>query len=383
MNNRQRFFNLLDNKELDRTPFFPDITTWYEYTRKNFGEEEIFGPGVFIPDGIDFHKRESRLKGKFSDMTFLDYYRYYDWGLPVHIYDWYETTYSGGIEKTIKKESCSKVITYKTPKGTIEQRLALANDGSWAAQDHFVKEISDLEIIKYIYQHRNIIPRFEQVEDFHKATAGFGVCDLVIWRSPFGKLVHEFMGFENVVYALFDHEETILDFLSFLEYYDLEIIRLAAESPARLVIISDHADENLISPLQYKQYCIPFYQKACKILHSKGKYISTHLDGNFKSYFPFIKEGNFDLLDGCTPAPMFSYQVEELAQIVDNDLHSYCGVPSTLFTQDISTEELVQFGERIVQAFNKRVIVNIGDILPSIGNIKQVIEVGKAVMTYK
>lgn len=383
MNNRQCFFSLLDNKKMDRTLFFPDITTWYEYTRKSFGEEETFGPGVFIPDGIDFHKRESRLKGKLAKMTFLDYYRYFDWGLPVHIYDWYQTSYSGGIEKTVNKDSRSKVITYKTPKGTIEQRLDLANDGSWAPSDHFVKKISDLEIIKYIYQHRHITPMFQQIEDFHKATAGFGVCDLVIWRSPFGKLVHEFMGFEKVVYSLYDHEKIILDFLSFLEYYDLEIIRLAAESPASLIIISDHADENLISPLQYKEYCIPFYQKACKILHSNGKYVSTHLDGNFKSYFLFIKEANFDLLDGCTPAPMFNYQVEELAKIVDKDLHSYCGVPSTLFTQDLDTEDLIEFGIRIVQAFNKKVIVNVGDILPPIGNIKQVIEVGKAVMDYK
>lgn len=383
MNNRERFFNLLDNKKIDRVPFFPDITTWYEYTRKDFGEEETFGPGVFIPDGIDFHKRESRLDGELAKMTFLDFYSHFDWGLPIHIYDWYKTEYTGGIERTVQKKGRSKIVTYKTPKGTIEQKLDLANDGSWAPRDHFVKKIKDLEVIKYIYEHRVITPLFEQIEEFHKATEGFGVCDLVIWRSPFGKLVHEYMGFEEVVYALCDNEEIILDFLDFLEYHDLQIIRLAAKSPAKLVIISDHADENLISPIQYREYCIPFYQKSCEILHNNGKYVSTHLDGNFKSYFPFIKDAHFDLLDGCTPAPMFNYEVEELADIVDNDLHSYCGIPSTMFTQNLDTEELVQFGLRIVQAFNKRVIVNVGDVLPPTGDIRQVIEVGRAVMNYK
>ena len=94
---------------------------------------------------------------------------------------------------------------------------------------------------------------------------------------------------------------------------DLELIRMAAEAPGPIVIISDHADENLISPAWYREYCIPYYNKACAILHAAGKKVSTHLDGNFKGYFPFITETGFDLLDGCTPAPMFNFEPEELA----------------------------------------------------------------------
>jgi len=83
MNNRNRFFNLLNNKKIDRVPFFPDITTWYEYTRKKSGEKETFGPGVYIPNNINFHQRESCLSKQFAKMTFLDYYREFDWGLKM------------------------------------------------------------------------------------------------------------------------------------------------------------------------------------------------------------------------------------------------------------------------------------------------------------
>ncbi|MGE5583643.1 MAG: uroporphyrinogen decarboxylase family protein [Bacillota bacterium] len=379
MNHRERFFNLLQNKEIDRVPFFPDITTWYECTRKDAGAEEIFGPGVYIPDHIDFHQRKSRLAGKMGRMTFLDFYREFDWGLPVHMYQWFEETYDETVQQSVTREGNAKITTVTTPKGTVQSKSLLAADGSWAPKEFFIKEINDIEIIKYLYEHRKITPRFEVVEEFLQETEGFGVCDLVLWRSPFGKLLHDLMGFENLVYALYDHERTISEFLEFLDYHFMKIIELATKAPAKLAIISDHADENLISPKFYKDYCIPYYQKVTAVLHDKGKFVSTHLDGNFKGFFPIIHEAGFDLLDGCTPAPMFNYEVEELATISGDSLHCYCGVPATMFTQRLPTEEIVDFGIRIAGAFRNRVIVNIGDILPPEGDIQQVIELGKAI----
>ena len=383
MNNRERFFKILNNENVDRTPFFPDITTWYENTRKTIGDKEIFGPGVYIPDNIDFHNRKSNLKGKLAGYTFLDFYKEFDWGLPVHIYDWYEEEYINNVQKIIKREGRKKHVKFCTPIGDVSRTLTMGAEGSWVPTEFFIKDKKDFEVLKYVFDNRKIIPNFEKITTFLNETKGFGVCDLVIWRSPFGKLVHEFMGFTDVVYGLHDErKELILDFLEFMEEKDLEVIKLATKAPAKIVIISDHADETLISPRQYKEYCIPYYQKACKILHKNNMYVSTHLDGNFKSYFPILKDTHFNLLDGCTPAPMFNYEVEELAEVVDDNLHTYCGIPSTLFTQDLPDDRLINFGLRIAKAFDRKVIVNVGDILPPRGNIHQVIKAGKAVMKY-
>ncbi|GAI52811.1 unnamed protein product, partial [marine sediment metagenome] len=112
-------------------------------------------------------------------------------------------------------------------------------------------------------------------------------------------------------------------------------------------------------------------------LHDKGKIVSTHLDGNFKGFFPYLMDTGFDLLDGCTPAPMFNYEPEELALACKGRIYVYCGIPSTLFTQHLDDSKIVEFGARIAQAFKNRVILNVGDILPPGGNIKQVIKLGE------
>lgn len=80
---------------------------------------------------------------------------------------------------------------------------------------------------------------------------------------------------------------------------------------------------------------------------------------------------------------MFNYEPEELAAAAGDRLHCYCGVPATMFTQGLPTKEIVDFGLRIAEAFQRRVLVNIGDILPPEGDINQVIELGKAIMALR
>ena len=376
MTNRQLFFRVLEGKPIDRAPFFPDITTWYQASRLGVGAEQHFLPGEYIPDGIDLHQKESQLKGRFSRMSFLDYYREFGWGLPVHSRKWFEEHYSGGVEKQVCTQGKNRTITWRTPRGDLRRTYKLDAEGSWSEIGHMVKDLSDLDIVRYMVEHTKYVPKFDGLERFLKQTEGFGVTDIPVFRSPFGKLIHEYLGFEAVAYALYDHEPVVLDFLAFQEEYDLRFVELAVGAPGKIIIISDHADENLISPPWYRRFCIPFYQKACDIIHRAGKYVSTHLDGNFKGYLPFIGEIGFDLLDGCTPAPMFNFEVEELAAALPEKMHCYCGVPASLFTINFPPEQIAAFGERIVNAFEGRVITNVGDILPPTGDIAKVIALG-------
>ncbi|MBN1835810.1 MAG: hypothetical protein JW820_08160 [Spirochaetales bacterium] len=394
MTHRQRFFRILKGESVDRAPFFPDITTWYQASRLGVGTEQPYFPGQYIPDDSPLHRQPSWLAGRYSGWSFLDFYRELDWGLPVHMYDWYEERYHGGVEKRVETQGqpgSHRTITWRTPKGELVRTYKLDAEGTWSEYGHMVRELADLGIVRSIVENTEVVPRFDRVERFLAETEGFGVCDIVVFRSPFGKLVHEYMGFEGVTYALHDHEAAVLEFMAFQEQFDLAFLELACRSPGSIVILSDHADENLISPPWYRRYCVPYYRKACELIHRAGKYASTHLDGNFRGFLPFIGETGFDLLDGCTPAPMFNYEVEELAAALaaaerpeppvggSNPMRSYCGVPASLFTTGVPPEEIAAFGERIVRAFAGRVIVNVGDILPPTGDIERVVALGKRV----
>ena len=375
---RQSFFNLFNQSQQDSfMPFFPDITCWYMARRVEPGGPQPFGPGQYIPDSADIHRLNHDMPGQYEKMTFREIYEHHDWGCPVHIYDWCEFVWDEPVRRESIVDSKSRTTVLHTPKGSLTKVELMAEDGSYTPHEHFVKQLADLEILKLALDHQQCVPRYDKVQAVLDELGQQGVGDLPVMRCPFGKLIQEYMGFEAVIFALYDDPRAISEFMAFQEEKDLEVVRLAADSPARVVIISDHADENLIAPPYYEEYCIPFYNKACEILHSQGKIVSTHLDGNFKGHFPLLGQTGFDLLDGCTPAPMNNYEVEELAEALPTDVITYLGVPATLFCQGLPDEEIVSWADRIYDALAGRVILNVGDILPPNGDLEQVIRLGE------
>ena len=381
-NQRQTFFELFEKSPKQfgpRMPFFPDITDWYMAHRVAPGGPQPFGPGQFIPDSAEIHQGNNNMPELYRDMTLLDIYKHHGWGFPVHIYDWREFIYHEPVRQEKIVEEGRRITRLHTPKGTLERVDLLAEDGSYTPHVHYVKELKDLEVLQLALEHQEIVPRYDIVQSVLDEMDGQGVGDVTFMRCPFGKLIQEYMGFQSVVFALYDEPQLIMDFMAFQEEFDLKEIELAANSPAKVVIISDHADENLIAPPHYEEYCIPFYNKACDILHEAGKIVSTHLDGNFKGHFPALKKFGFDLLDGTTPAPMNNWEVEELAEAMPENQRAYVGVPATLFCQSLPAEEIVEFGERIFDSFKGRGLLNVGDILPPNGDIAQVVALGERI----
>lgn len=360
-------------------PFVPDITDWFVGNHAPKGEPRKYRPGALVSDSEPIREYQGTIPDKYKDYTLLDFYREYDWGFHAHIYDWFDTEYTGGVESITEIDGNEKRTYLRTPKGELVQVHKLAADGTWCPREHYVKELKDLEILQIVLENSKYIPKFEYIQSIMDEIGDLGQVDFTVYRSPFGKLVHIYMGLEKVVYALMDAPELIHDFLKLQEEKDMEVVRLAVKGPQKCIMISDHADENLISPDWYEEYCIPFYQKAGKILHEAGKYISTHLDGNFKGHFHLLDKTGFDILDGCTPAPMFNYGVEELAAAMPEGMVAFRGVPSTLFCQKLPTEKILAFSDRIMEALKGRAIINVGDILPPNGNIEQVIALGNYV----
>lgn len=314
MNHRDHFFSVLEGKKPSKMPFVPDITDWYIGNKTAKGKERKYWAGKFIPDKDLIHNEAGNLPEKYRHFTLLDFYRTFDWGFHVHIYNWFDAEYADGVELVIKKDNDVKETCLHTPKGDLMRREKLAEDGTWCIKEHYIKNLKDLDIMSIVIQATQYSPCNQKINSILKQVEKQGQVDLVIPRSPFGKLVQEYMGFEKVVYALCDSKQYIEDFLKLQEEKDIELIKLACDAPVRLILISDHADENLISPRLYEEFCLPFYKTATDILHNSYKHVSTHLDGNIKGHFPLLPKTGFDLLDGCTPAPMFNYEVEELAE---------------------------------------------------------------------
>lgn len=335
-----------------------------------------FCPGEYIPDTDNIKKITGNMPEKYQKKSLMDFYREYDWGVHFHIYNWYDITYENGITVNTVLSGKEKTITYNTLKGNLSRKYRLAADGSYCPREYLVKCAEDFDVLFEVIRSQRFVLKEDNVKQVLAAVGDRGQADLAVARSPFGKLVHEYLGFEETVYFMVENMELFERYFELQQAKDMELLQLACQSSARLVIISDHADENLISPVWYEKYCIPFYQRACELLHSYNKIVSTHLDGNIKGLLPILKNSGFDVLDGCTPAPMFNYEPEELAAALSEDMTAFVGVPASMFVEGYSQQDINDYAKRLVSAFNGKFILNVGDILSENGDIEKVIELG-------
>lgn len=383
MTNRECFFAIANGKKPDRAYFAPDITDWYLGNHRGEGEPLKYGPGVMIPDDDSIrYEHQEHLPEEFQNLSLMDFHRRYEWGMHCHIRDWYDTYYTNGVSQSTVIEGDKMRMTYSCPKGSLWRDYRLAADGSWASVNYWLKSTEDIPLLIELIQGTHYVLRDDNIRRVLSQLGEMGQADIVVNRSPFGKILHEFLGFAETVFTLEDEPEMIEALMEALTQNDMELIHLAAQSSCSVVLICDHADATLFSPAMYREYCIPFYKQVRDIMDKEGKYVSTHVDGNLKTLLPLLKDSGFHLLDGCTPAPMFDYQVEELADAINGSMTAFVGIPSSLFCDNTPVEELCKIADRILRAFHGKVIVNVGDILPAVGDMRKVIAVGEYIKNH-
>ena len=163
MTPREHFFRVLKGEPVDRAPFFPDITTWYQASRLGVGAEQPYFPGQFIPEDSPLHALPSRSSGRggprgarLAELSFVDLYREFGWGLPAHMYDWFEERYTGGVEKLVTTEGRHRTVTWRTPRGDLVRTYKLDAEGSWSEYGHLVKDLAQLDIVRRIVENTTL-----------------------------------------------------------------------------------------------------------------------------------------------------------------------------------------------------------------------------------
>jgi len=378
---RERFFSRLENRDHEAALFAPDLSSWYQAHRidVSHGRAQQYGPGELIGDDDPMHALSGTMPAKYRHLTHLGLHRALGVPLPVHNYHWLSISYES-VEHEYESRGVLSIERWRTPHGELVRRRRLAvDDGSWAIVEHPVKGVSDFAAVADVYASRRLDARPEQVERLAAEISDAGFQDIVLNRSPLGALVHDWIGMEGFVYLLFDSRRELARLIEEIEPAFLEGVRLAAEMPVHLVILCDNLDENLIAPPVFEEFGLPYYRKVADILHAGDKYFSCHMDGNIKRLLPLFRESGLDIYDGCTPAPMNNYTLEDLRAGLGDRMHAFCGVPSTFFVQGLPDEVILDCARRIIDTFGESVILNVGDILPINGDIEQVARVADMV----
>jgi hypothetical protein len=152
-----------------------------------------------------------------------------------------------------------------------------------------------------------------------------------------------------------DHPDLVEDLYGAISKSREALHRIAADSPADLIMCGDNVDGLLVDPRLFKSYFMPEYEKQAQLLHPKGKLMLVHMDGSLNNIKDLIAKTPIDVVEAFHPPPMGDLSVGE-ALSCWKDKAIWVGFPAAIYA--LGAGEVIRYtiellkeaipGERLV-----------------------------------
>jgi hypothetical protein len=363
VNKLERFFAVFDGKKIDRLPYAADIFWWY-----------------------DEHSKSGTLPEEYKNMKLADVAR--ATGILAQLDAGFCRKKRGNVERTEKSEvtydnegrMVKKILRFvdRTPVGKLESTYVnlynphMKGPSSSLAREFPVKNVEDMRVMKYIFDHTTVEPAFERYVSAQKSLGGDGIALALIPHSPVNRILLDIMGQLRGLVALYRHRQEVEDLMRSIERVQDEIYKLAEKSPARIFEFGEHVHSDFNDPNIFRKYQIPYFRKRIEQLHGKNKICYCHWDGYFRSLLPLIKDTGFDAIEAITPKPAGDVTMAELREAVEGtDIILWGGIPASIFQEPYSEQYFEKYVIDMLKTMapGDRFIVALGDNLGPTGSI--------------
>ncbi|NOZ57930.1 MAG: hypothetical protein GXO73_14215 [Calditrichaeota bacterium] len=381
---RERILRTFRKDPIDRVVWQPRLYYWF------YGNRLRNRPpaGVHNPERVEaFYRVIEPYEGghvpeQYRNLTLLELYRalhasprYPQETLGVDIF---EVKIDESRVKVHQHTEGDRTVTvYETPRGQIRQ---VAVHGY--PHEHFIKGPDDIPVMIDVLEHSTFVFDEHNYRIADEAFGDLGVINTYYPRAPFQRLVVDYMGFENLVYALADYPDKIADLLKAIEAWDDQMYEVLLASPVPILNFGDNIDAYVDPPPYFERYLVPYYQKRIAQIHAAGKFCHIHMDGALKPLLPYLGTVGFDAIEAATPLPQGDVTLEELKEAL-GDTILMDGIPALLFLPSTPEDELLAFAEKVLDMFAPRLILGISDELPPGGEIERVRKIADLVESYE
>lgn len=338
MTSRERILKTLKGEKVDKVPFCPMLSYWWENQ-----EDEITNRGEleFLESiGADpLFRGHYPIYGKVAEDMLL---------CKRHIEDCTISTEVNGNRR---------VLTYHTSKGDLKFGYRYVEQGkTWFLVDHPVKSEEDFGILKYIMDSTHLEADYERFEREAEKLGERGLLMPLICpetKTSFQALLESWVGTEELVYALADYPEIVQETLQSMYRVSKEAAEIAANSTCEFFISWEDTSTTNISPQYYRDYILPEINMWCEILHKKGKRYVQHACGKLNSLLPDIAGSKIDVLESVTPAPTGDIIMDDVNKILPERIAVIGGIePVELLST--SVEETVNKAQELLNIMENR-----------------------------
>ena len=295
-----------------------------------------------------------------------------------------------GVDREVKHERGATTVTYHTPVGSVSYKTQYTEDMKQAGisqtwiSEHVIKRPEDYAVVGYIFKNIKVHPAYESFSQHQTEVGDKGL--VVAWASPSASPMHYILKhfFESTTFylELYDHPKELRQLCEDMEPYFEQTCEVHAQSPAEVIHFGSNYDDMITYPPFFKDHMMPTLQRFSDLLHSHGKLLLSHCDGENKGLVDLIRESGIDIAEAICPQPMTKMAVGEVRRAFRGKVTILGGIPSVaLLESSMSDEEFEAYMKNLFQeiAPGDRFILGISDTTPPDAKFERLLRITEMV----
>ncbi|NVM17377.1 MAG: hypothetical protein HWN80_06640 [Candidatus Lokiarchaeota archaeon] len=263
------------------------------------------------------------------------------------------------------------ITIHKTPHGNLKQIESIGGGLGGHRTEYPIKTLDDIKVMQYILKNTKIYFSRKNFELADKQFEHTCVTSTYLSKSPYQKLITEYMGFTRTILFLKRYPSQMENLMMFLEDWDDQMYSEISNSPLQIVNFGENLDSNLSPPHYFEKYLIPYYEKRVKQLHRAGKYCHIHIDGSLRDFLPYFEDLPFDGFEALTAKPQGDVSLEDIKDAIGSKIF-LDGLPSILFLPEYSDNYLKEYTQKVLNLFSPNLILGVSDELSPNGDIRKI-----------
>ncbi|MBT5828560.1 MAG: hypothetical protein HOH77_00080 [Candidatus Latescibacteria bacterium] len=343
MTHKERMLATIMGKPTDKLPWAPRMDLWYiaqrarntlpaQLVNKNMVEMaqildvacHAVGADFTIPQGRDISLRGLGLDNH-SDYP----YRIELQNLPTKSDD----------------DGKNLITEIQTPVGNIQSHLyrteQMQKDGiSLPFVKHYpLHNLDDLEALCIVFDHIALHPMRQSYIQFKDRVGeqGIAVARGPMAASPMHLILHELTPMDQFFYFYHDARDKLKELCDHMTPFFDAALDALVHCDAEVVFWGANYDQDLTWPPFFDTEIKPWLQKVADRLHSAGKILLTHCDGENRDLLPHYTQCRFDIAESVCPAPMTQCSLQELRTALPNTT-IWGGIPSIALLSSTMTD---------------------------------------------
>jgi uroporphyrinogen-III decarboxylase len=221
-------------------------------------------------------------------------------------------------------------------------------------------------------------PCFDAFRDVERIIGDDGITMTNLPDSPLHRIFVSLMGYERGSLAFADEPAIIDDLAQAILRKNEEAYRLAAASPAEVLLTGENTNADFESPALSRRYAFPTFCRASEVAHAAGKLSWIHACGKLKVLLPQFLEAGIDGVESLTPPPYADTPLWEARRAWQGRITIDGGISPHLLVGDLEDRALRSY---VLDLFSRmgdgrNFVLSVSDDTPTDAFIERLVRVG-------